>query len=264
MATKGDATISAPRTARQRVVALVCVALGLGLLTFCGGKTDEGSGGSAGQSGFAGDGFGGHTAACLRPPYCGGPCGLCPGQGGFGGEGGFGGDAGFGGEAGFGGTGFAGHTSGCVNNPCEFGCGQCAGRGGNAGFAGQAGFSGQTGFGGHTSSCLGTCGGNCPPCPPDSGTKTEAGSDAAVRIADAAVEASSAQASPMAAASAITPQACYVLSGYEPDPCLPIDDSLLPWLSNVPRGCAAHVTAGPFVGVDDPQGRTCCYSLACE
>jgi hypothetical protein len=65
------------------------------------------------------------------------------------------------------------------------------------------------------------------------------------------------------AARVIAPQACYVLTGYEPDPCLPADDSLLPWLNGLPTGCQPHVTAGPFLG-QDGRSRICCYSVACD
>jgi len=95
----------------------------------------------------------------------------------------------------------------------------------------------------------------------------EAGAhETGVAIVDAAADAISAEASSMTmtAANVVSLQSCYVLSGYEPDPCLPIDDSLLSWLSNVPTSCQPHVTAGPFQGVDNQQGRTCCYFVACE
>lgn len=238
------------------------VALGLALLTYCGGKTDDsgssggGTGGNAnGLAGTPANGFGGHTSGCVASGTCG------QGNGGFAGDG------------------FAGHTAACIANPGS--CPQFGGYAGMGGDTGQGGFSGQTGFGGHTAACLQpppiSCGGGCGcrpgcPCTPecpclDAGAvRVEAGAEAGVGIVDAAMEARLAEASlmSMSAPTTITPQSCYVLSGYEPDPCLPIDDALLSWLSNVPTGCRTHVTGGPFAGFDDGQGRTCCYSVACE
>jgi hypothetical protein len=59
------------------------------------------------------------------------------------------------------------------------------------------------------------------------------------------------------------PTACYVLSGYEPDPCLPADDALLGWLVAPNSACEAHVTAGP-VTYRDRRARSCCYSVTCD
>jgi len=222
---------------------LVWVALGLAFLTFCGGKTDDpGSGGGGTSTG----GLAGHTAACTRCDQ--GSCGyLCPIEsGGSGGLGGLGGFAGYGGPSSFGG---AGHTAFCSEAPFPCG-GQCFCR----------------------SDC--PCSPSCP-CVDASGTSNDARdsalSEATVVVRDALSEVSPDDAPlmsetstmTMAAARPVALPSCYVLAGYEPDPCLSADDALLFWLSNVPTACKAHITAGPFVGADS-QGRTCCYSVACE
>src|SRR5690349_4569360 len=113
---KDEGRESTDKPAHSNAAVIVWVALGLGLLTFCGGKTDDGqSTGGAGGNGPGGDGYAGHTAECLLPGHpCGGPCRSCPDQGGFGGEGGFSGD------------GFAGHTAQCLSQPCGL-CGGCQG-----------------------------------------------------------------------------------------------------------------------------------------
>jgi hypothetical protein len=56
---------------------------------------------------------------------------------------------------------------------------------------------------------------------------------------------------------------CYVLGGFEGDPCLPPDDAVLAWLDGGPRDCAPHVVAGPFNDYDG-HVRKCCYSVTCE
>jgi hypothetical protein len=217
-------------------------------LTDCSGRTEEragqsgtsGSGGRGGQSsgaqggapGGSGDtsasgysGYAGHTAGCLQPNHtCGGPCGPCGGNGGISGGG-------------------NGGISG----------------GGNAGSSGSGGFSGYVGFGGHTSGCIGQCGGACPPCPPNGGTSSDAGG---MGGAGAGGQADGGAPAAKRAAPRRISQACYPLAGYEPDACLPPDDSLLPWLSPLPSACAPTVTAGPeLAGL--PDGRACCYSVAC-
>jgi len=248
---KRDDSSSELGSTRSRALWILWTALGLALLTFCGGKTDDGStggmagdrrdggsssGGMSGGSGSGGSttgttvgGFGGHTGGCLG--QCGGPCPPCTG-----GSGGF---AGLGGVAGSGG--FAGSGAGL------------GGLGGS--FAGNG--LGGAGFGGHTAGCIGQCGGICPPCPGPGDASAEAG-DAA--ISDASVAQQSA-ATP--AAQTMVPPGCYALTGYEPDPCLPADDSLLSWLSDLPTGCTPHVTAGPVAATDGHE-RTCCYSVTCD
>jgi hypothetical protein len=234
MTEKNDHSSDARKPALPAGVVLLWVALGTQLLTFCGGKADEqtGQSGSGGQAGVSGHG-GSENGGSDRP--------------------------------GFGGDNFAGHTAGCLaNNTCGQGNGGFGGFAGQSGSAGMAGFSGQTGFGGHTAGCIGTCGGPCPPCPGTGGNQSEAGDAAPVEAGRTVRDAQSTEAMTNAASQLVAALSCYVLSGYEPDPCLPADDSLLSWLSNVPTGCQPHVTAGPFAGADDSQGRTCCYSVICE
>jgi len=91
----------------------------------------------------------------------------------------------------------------------------------------------------------------------------EAGDATAVDAADAKRDAPAESAASRMSAQAMSIPACYALSGYEDDPCLPADDSLLPWLSNVPKGCAVRVEAGPFFA-NDGQGRSCCYFVGCD
>jgi hypothetical protein len=115
--------------------------------------------------------------------------------------------------------------------------------------------------------CLPGCGVDCA----GSSGANEAGPDATSEAADAdgamgdAIEANSPEATSMtaAAAQASVALSCYLLAGYEPDPCLPADDALLPLLSNVPAGCQAHVIDGPFASADQ-HGRVCCYSVTCR
>jgi hypothetical protein len=203
-----------------------------------GGTTGSNASGRGGTGGTAGTGgFSGHTGHCINDP-CGGGCGyLCP-------------DAA---RAGTGGGGFSGHTSGCLMG-CGASCGPCLG--------GRGGTGGLGGFSGHTSGCLNTCGGPCPPCPTTGGTSSEAGADAA-DSADASVDGASDSAAASIAARASVPEACYALAGYEPDPCLPADDSILSWLSDLPTGCQPEVAGGPFLRYDGKQ-RTCCYAIACR
>jgi hypothetical protein len=250
MAKKDERSRSSPKPALPGGAVLIWVALGVQLLTFCGGKTDEqtgqsGTGGQGTSGAFGGDGYAGHTAECLRS-------GNCPGFPGYDGSGG---------QGDFGGGGFAGHTAGCIGT-CGGPCGPCGGFGGEAGQSGSTGGGGFVGFGGHTAGCLGKCGDGCPPCAPG-GNNSDGGDAAAIEGGIAIRDARSAEAMTNAAPQSITPFSCYVLSGYEPDPCLPADDSLLPWLTNVPNGCPPHVVSGPFAG-NDESGRTCCYSVACE
>jgi hypothetical protein len=239
----------------MRGASLLSATLAVLLLSYCGGETDNsgtsggnaggGSGGTGGardsgmagrDSGIAGTGgFSGHTASCITMG-CGSICGLCP-------------DA----WAGTGGGGFSGHTSGCLNS-CGASCGACPG--------GRGGTGGLGGFSGHTSGCINTCGGPCPPCPTTGGTSSESGADDA-NSADANGDATSDGAEASIAARTIVLEACYALSGYEPDPCLPADDSILSWLTDLPTGCRSHVTGGPFSRHDGRQ-RTCCYAVACK
>jgi len=159
--------------------------------------------------------------------------------------------------AGFGG--YGGHTAGCLsgNWQCCYGqpCGGSSGFGGSAdGSAGTDGSpgGGGFGFGGHTSGCIGQCGGACPPC-------FDAGGDAADAAVDAHARAEPSQKT--MAAEVIGTQACYTLSGYEADPCLPAEDSVLSWLGGLPTGCEPHISGGPFAGT---AARSCCYSIACN
>ena len=150
---------------------IVWIALGLGLLTFCGGQTDDAferrRGRRKGSLEHRSTVFGSHGCNCtkvLRIPV---PEWKRAGARGEGRSGRFCGD------------GFAGHTGsctrqcGCPGTPFAQACG---------GAGGQGGFSGQTGFGGHTSSCIGTCGGNCPPCPIEAGTDANLRKDATAKL----------------------------------------------------------------------------------
>jgi hypothetical protein len=131
-------------------------------------------------------------------------------------------------SAGFGGFGFAGHTSDCLNN-CHPGCGQPCG-GTNSGGTPAAGASGLGGaFDG-----LGGEGG-----------QAAGGEPPAMRRIPAREG-----------------RACYDLTGYEADPCLPADDSLLEWLSSPNLGCPLTVQSGPEL-MSGPIGRACCYSVSC-
>ena len=231
----------------RRVVPLLWVMFALQSLTNCSGKTEgqsngaggtgtTGSGGKAGATQAGGDaamsagyaGYGPHTAGCLQPGaphFCGGPCGgFCGGNGGSGNAGGI---------------------------------------GGNAGSSGSGGFSGYAGFGGHTAGCIGKCGGGCPPCA-NGGASSGVGGLGAAGAAGVDAGGQPDGGAPAAKQSAPrrSTQACYALSGYEPDPCLPADDSLLSWLAPLPSGCTPTVTAGPEP-VTRPDGQACCYSVAC-
>ncbi|HXK16737.1 MAG TPA: hypothetical protein VNG33_02950, partial [Polyangiaceae bacterium] len=136
------------------------------------------------------------------------------------------------------------------------------GLGGNSGSAGSGGFSGYFGFGGHTQGCIGQCGGACPPCPPNGGTGSEAGGMGGAAGAGAGGQADGGAPAAKRSAPRRISQACYPLTGYEPDACLPPDDSLLPWLTPLPSACTPTVTAGPELAAL-PDGRACCYSVAC-
>jgi hypothetical protein len=234
-----------PTSHLRRAFPLLWVMFALQSLTNCSGKTDSGSigvggsgttgsGGRAGATQSGGDaamsagyaGYAPHTAGCLQPGaprVCGGPCGgFCGGNG--------------------------GSSSG-------------DGNGGNAGSSGSGGFSGYNGFAGHTAGCIGKCGDGCPPCPPNGGASSGVGGQG-----DAGVDAGGQSDGGAPAAQKSAPrrsaQACYELTGYEPDPCLPADDSLLSWLAPLPSGCKPTVTAGPEP-VMRPDGPACCYSVAC-
>jgi hypothetical protein len=273
------------RSARapSRAVLAIWAALGLHVLTYCAGKSNEeddastggttsgtSNGGNAGVSsggvssggvssggvssggvssggvssggtntgGVSTGGFAGHTGQCIGNP-CAPGCGFCAGAG----QGGVSGDGNGGqttGGAGFAGT-FAGHTSGCFANPCMCtgGCGAQGGQGGlsgggNGGVSGNAGISGSagvTGFAGHTGSGFAKLPSNEKP-------------------------------DTTALLPSVT-RGCYVLGGFEGDPCLPADDTVLAWLDGRPSDCEPHVAAGPFTD-HDGHVRKCCYSVTCE
>jgi hypothetical protein len=233
---------------------LVWSVLGLALLTFCGGKTEHASGGNGGE-GTAGSlgsgGFAGHTASCGTNPCqqmcgCRLECGCAPG--------------GTGGVGGVGGTG----TTGCDANPCAPGCEPaCVPDSGDADL-GDVG-SGSGGSGGVDSS-VGDSGSV------DSGTGTGGGGIGGVGGMNA--DSGDGEASPDRAqlfarqiavptAPAMPSRACYTLSGYEPDPCLPADDTLLAWFGDLPTTCQTHVVAGPFLAYERDT-RACCYSVSCD
>jgi hypothetical protein len=250
----------------SRAVLVLLTALGLQTFTYCAGKSSEeddsskggttsgtSNGGDAGVSsggvssggvssggvssggtdtgGVNTGGFAGHTSGCATDP-CAPGCGFCGGAG-------QGGVAGQGGNGGFAGA-FAGHTGSCMCGPgcSNVNCGGAgqggvggAGNGGDAGRSGSAGFAGFAGFAGHTGSGFA----NLP-----SDEKPE----------------------PMAIQPSVH-RGCYVLGGFENDPCLPADDAVLAWLDQRPGDCEPRVAAGPFNDYDG-HVRKCCYSLSCE
>jgi hypothetical protein len=59
-----------------------------------------------------------------------------------------------------------------------------------------------------------------------------------------------------------TTRACYPLSGFENDACLPADDTVLAWLTPLPTDCTPTVLDGPEPG-RSAAGRACCYTVAC-
>jgi hypothetical protein len=175
-------------------------------------------------------GFSGHTGICFMNP-CAGGCWM-PSCGGAG-QGGT-----SSGGAGAGQGGFSGHTGICFMQPCSPGCWQpsCGGASSGGGRAGSGGTLGGAGFGG-TGSGEGGLGGG--------------GAGGAAQMFESRAE------PPRSV------RACYLLSGYEGDPCLPADDGILTWLDDRPVRCEPHVTEGPFSGFDG-QVRTCCYTVACR
>ena len=232
---------------------------------FCSnGSSCDKTGGNGGSAGSGMAGFAGHTAGCtMCSPMCAWLCGTGgAGNGGIGGtsSGGAGNGgagnagAGNGGTAGGGMSGFAGHTSACTGcSPnCPWLCGGnggtgATGGGGSGGDAGNGGTDsgGMAGFAGHTQSCGGL------PC--GAGGSTVGG-------ASGAGGSSMAMSAPIV--SAAMHQGCYALTGYEPDPCLPGDDSLTSWLTGLPGGCKPHVESGPRLTADF-TGRQCCYAVSC-
>ena len=215
-----------------RWAVLLWATLGIQSLTYCSGKTETmggGSGSTSREGNTSSEGGStsnqGNTSSqrCIDDP-CGPGCGLACG-----------GTAGEGGSAGVGGfppLGFSGHTSGCASFPCLPGCGSFSSPewggpgGGGSGNAGGA----EHGDGGATEGGAGLGDGGAP--------------DSQFRRAPSV-------------------QACYPLAGYEPDPCLPSDDSLLSWLQGIPQACDASVTGEPTVQ-SSPAGRKCCYSIICR
>jgi len=234
----------------RAVLSTVMVFLGtvafLVLLTFCGSSSEDGPGGTAGLDGgshasggggsSAGSttstatGFGGHTAGCPQQCGCNGfpPCSTQ--------------DASSDAKDG------AGETATSPDASTKDGAG---GSGGMGGFAGA-------GFGGHTAGCPQQCGcAGFPPC-----ASPDAGADARSAANRAFSRGMDRRWAKMFTQELGT-RACYALTGYEPDPCLPADDSLVPWLGKLPATCQPHVVDGPVAGFND-KGRTCCYSVSCD
>lgn len=184
------------------------------LLVQCG-DTEKGSPAATGGSGQLGGSTAGGGKAGAGDPNSGGA-----GSGGAGSGGVAGALAGY--------TGFAGHTSGCVVNPClGYGCGDpcgyeqckalpiCTGPQGGGGAGGEASGGESAGGAGGQSSAT-------PPPPPASLT------------------------------------ACYPLPGYDDAACLPPDDALLSWLS-LPAACEAHIAGAST----DATPGSCCYRVTC-
>ncbi|HEX2872242.1 MAG TPA: hypothetical protein VHP33_13315 [Polyangiaceae bacterium] len=189
-----------------------------------------------------------------------------------------------GGDGGSAGLGFAGHTADCLN-VCHGGCADFMCRGGNGGTAtsgaggalagngganaGNAGFGG-FGFSGHTGNCLNGCGPTCGvPCGGTGGVSaggTPAASGgmggALDGLAGEAGQAAGGEPAAMRRSPPSESRACYELTGYEADPCLPPDDSLLEWLNAPNLGCKLSVDGGPTL-MTGPIGRACCYSVSC-
>jgi hypothetical protein len=224
-------------------VKLLWAGIVLQSLTYCSGSTD-GGGGHGGTSSGGTDtmSYAGHTAGCAK--NCGPGCTGYPGcasnsagtpssgNGGMPGSGGnSGGIGGSGGYGGYGGFGFAGHTADCLNN-CHPGCGFCGGQNG-----GGTPASGSGGLGGALDGLGGAGAGE--------GGEASSGAPPAMRRL-AATES----------------RACYALTGYEADPCLPPDDSLLQWLNSPNLGCPLTVVGGPTL-TSGAIGRACCYSVSC-
>jgi hypothetical protein len=158
------------------------------------------------------------------------------------------------------GYGYAGHTPSSCYGICGGQCGPCGGYGGSGGTSagGVSGSAATAGYGysGHTGNCI--CGFGCMPC--SSGGFGGAGAGGV----DAGGEAGEAGALPFSLpATRVTARACYSTVAYEPGACLPADDALLSWLSGVPQGCEAHVSAGPFTTSLREQ-QSCCYDVACR
>jgi hypothetical protein len=136
--------------------------------------------------------------------------------------------------------GFAGHTADCLSN-CHPGCYPLCGggaggtpAGGNDGLGGALDGLGGAGDGGQAMGGAGE-GGQAP-----GGAARQARRVSTPRES----------------------RACYALTGYEADPCLPADDALLAWLSVPNLGCPLTVVGGPAL-MSGPIGRACCYSVSC-
>jgi len=234
-----------PQQGRKRSwVSLLWVGFLLQSLTYCSGSTTTRGGSSA--AGDAGLGAAGQTADCISSCHLGCPCaggtsagGSSTGSSGIGGTSAGGSSTG---SSGIGGTiagsmmGFAGHTSDCLTN-CHGGCGFCGG-----GPNGGTPAGGTNGLGGALDGLGGAAEGG-----QTLGGAPDGGAPAAKRIS---------------AAQEQEQRACYALSGYEADPCLPADDSLLAWLSTPNMGCPLTVVSGPSL-MSGPIGRACCYSVSC-
>jgi hypothetical protein len=221
----------------------------------------------------AGYGFGGHTAGCIQNPCMNG-CGFPPECAGSGGVSGGMGGAGLAGTAGMAGTnnagyGFGGHTAGCIQNHCMPGCGfhpECAGSGGVSGGMGGAGLGGMggAGLGGMGGAGLGGMGGAELGGMGGAELGGEGGvGEPAGQAGEPAGRARLRSAASGASAAAATLTACYVLAGYEPDPCLPADASLASWFDELPAGCEPKVVTGPILEATRSE-RRCCYGISCS
>lgn len=211
-------------------VALLWAGLLLHSSTYCSGTTDSKGGSGRDNAGAAGLGFAGHTADCLN--VCHGGCAMCRGGNGGNATPGAGGMlAGSGGASSSnGGFGFSGHTGNCLNG-CGPTCGVPCGGIGGVSAGGTPAASG--GMGGALDGLAGEAG------------QAAGGEPAAMRRSPASES-----------------LACYELTGYEADPCLPPDDSLLEWLNAPNLGCKLSVDGGPTL-MTGPIGRACCYSVSC-
>ena len=230
------------------VATLIGIALAIELLSVCGGKTDES--GKTYDSGSTRRWVGGLSQQCVGDteqyiPGVGCVAHYPANQGGFGGQSGQVGKAGSGTD----------DPSRCVGDTEQYipgmGCVVVNHPANQGGFGGQSGQAGKAGDRADAEAGMSSVDADAGMSPVDA--------DAGMRVADATVEVGSDEASlmTMAAASTVGRQACYDLSGHNAIRCLPVDDSLLPWLSNVPTGCRAHLTSGPFAQFDDRRGRMC-------
>jgi hypothetical protein len=254
----------------RRVGVLVSAGLVLQALANCSGRTESGGGvnqhGGAGTqlshagNGGSDDGCGQSDTCGCGPGLCGANCQPCPGSSGSSGSPGYG---------------------GCLSDTCDCGPGVCGGPcgpcGGSStclpGFAGcgalggsfsGGGFGGNgAGFGGcNTDTCMcgpGVCGGPCGPCGGSGGSGGTAAQSAAGESTGGASD-GGAPPLPVARRSQL---ACYTLAGHASDTCLPVDDSLLAWLSPLPANCSPTIVAGPEQ-MGTSTGLACCYAVACS